>query len=136
LLSRRGAEFIAMPAFGLFRGRADYCATLFHELIHATGHSSRLSRRRGDRFGMQSQAAEELITEIGAAFLCAEFSIDGEVQQASYIGHYLQMLEDDPRRSSRLRRRHRPRSIGCARRSWRMSPWQTARHKSPEFNLT
>jgi antirestriction protein ArdC len=86
-----------MPAFRLFRGRAHYCATLFHELIHATGHSSRLNRRLGDRFGLQSQAAEELITEIGAAFLCAEFSIDGEVQQASYIGHYLQMLEDDPR---------------------------------------
>jgi antirestriction protein ArdC len=125
-----GADFITMPAFRLFGGGAHYCATLFHELIHATGHSSRLNRRLEDRFGLQSHAAEELIAELGAAFLCAEFSL----QHACYIGHYLQMLEDHPGRSSRFAAKHRPRSIGRARRSWPMSPWQTARHKSPEFN--
>jgi antirestriction protein ArdC len=90
-------DVIALPAFASFRGRAEYCATLFHELIHWTGHPSRLDRQLGARFGLQSKAAEELIAELGAAFLCAEFSIDGFIPHAAYIEDYLTLLEDDPK---------------------------------------
>jgi antirestriction protein ArdC len=90
-------DLIILPQFESFRGRAEYCATLFHELIHWTGHSSRLDRQLGTRFGLRSKAAEELIAELGAAFLCAEFSIDGSVPHATYIKHFLELLEDDPK---------------------------------------
>jgi antirestriction protein ArdC len=90
-------DHIAMPAFASFRGQAEYYATLFHELIHWTGHSSRLDRQLGARFGLRSRAAEELIAELGAAFLCAEFAIDGFIPHAAYIQNYLELLEDDPK---------------------------------------
>lgn len=61
-------------------------------------HPSRLNRRLEARFSqLQLRAAEELIAEVGAAFLCAEFSIDGTVPHAGYIEHYPQLLEDDPK---------------------------------------
>jgi len=88
---------IIVPAFGLFRGRAEYVVVLFHELIHWTGHPSRLNRQLDARFGSKAAAAEELIAELGAAFLCAEFSIDGSVSHAAYIQDYLKLLEDDPK---------------------------------------
>jgi antirestriction protein ArdC len=56
----------------------------------------RLNRQLGDRFGSKVAAAEELIAELGAGFLCAEFSIDGSVSHATYIQDYLKLLEDDP----------------------------------------
>jgi antirestriction protein ArdC len=70
-------DFINMPALKLFYDRAKYYATLFHELIHWTKRESRLNRQLGARFGLKTRAAEELIAELGAAFLCAEFAIDG-----------------------------------------------------------
>jgi antirestriction protein ArdC len=91
------ADLIVTPAFKLFRGRAEYAVVLFHELIHWTGHSSQLNRQLADRFGSKVAAAEELIAELGAAFLCAEFSIDGSVSHAAYIQDYLKLLEDDPK---------------------------------------
>jgi antirestriction protein ArdC len=63
--------------------------------VHWTGHPSRLDRRLGKRFGAQAYAAEELIAELGAAFLCAEFSIDGVVPHAAYIESYLTLFEND-----------------------------------------
>jgi antirestriction protein ArdC len=88
-------DLIHMPAFKFFHGRVEYCATLFHELVHWTGHPSRLDRQLGARFGLRSKAAEELIAELGAAFLCAEFSIDGFIPHAAYIQNYLELLEHD-----------------------------------------
>jgi antirestriction protein ArdC len=89
------SDFIMMPAFTAFRGRAHYAATLFHELIHWTKHPSRLDRKLGPRFGLRSEAAEELVAELGAAFLCAEFSIDPVIPHAAYLQDYLALLEDD-----------------------------------------
>jgi antirestriction protein ArdC len=88
---------ILLPAFKLFRNRTHYAAVLFHELVHWTGHPSRLDRQLGKRFGARAYAAEELIAELGAAFLCAEFSIDGFVPHAAYIENYLELLQDDPK---------------------------------------
>ena len=92
-----GPDCIYMPAFKFFRGRAEYSATLFHELTHWTGHSSRLDRQLNARFGQKVIAAEELIAELGAAFLCAEFSIDGRIPHATYIEKFLELLKDDPK---------------------------------------
>src|SRR5262249_25976732 len=91
------SDCIVLPRFEMFRGKPEYCATLFHELIHWTGHASRLDRQLETRFGKLAYAAEELIAGLGAAFLCAEFSIDGFVPHAAYIEHYLKLFEDDPK---------------------------------------
>jgi antirestriction protein ArdC len=92
-------DAIRMPAFKFFRGQADYYNTLFHELIHWTGHPSRLDRQLGARFGEKSKAKEELIAELGAAFLCAEFSIDDSISSphAAYIQDFFELLDNDPR---------------------------------------
>jgi antirestriction protein ArdC len=92
-----GSDCIVLPRFEMFRGKPEYYATIFHELIHWTGHVSRLDRQLEPRFGHISQAAEELIAELGAAFLCAEFSIDGFIPHAAYIEHYLKLFENDTR---------------------------------------
>ena len=90
-------DHITVPSFKLFDGRAEYCATLFHELIHWTKHPSRLDRQLGTRFGLEAKAAEELIAELGAAFLCAEFAVDGFISHAAYIENYLKLLQGDPK---------------------------------------
>src|SRR5262249_54447111 len=69
----------------------------FHELGHWTGHKSRLEREFGKRFGDKAYAAEELVAELTAAFLCAEFAIDGELRHAGYIGNWIALLKDDSR---------------------------------------
>jgi antirestriction protein ArdC len=58
----------------------------FHELTHWTAHKSRLDRDLKNRFGSRNYAGEELIAELGAAFLCAEFGFDGDLRHAGYIG--------------------------------------------------
>lgn len=90
-------DYIITPKFKSFRSYPHFAATLFHELIHWTGHKSRLNRQLGERFGLRARAAEEMIAELGAAFLCAEFSIDPVVPHAAYLKKYVELLEDDPR---------------------------------------
>jgi antirestriction protein ArdC len=67
-------DFISMPAFEAFKGADQFYNVAFHELVHR----SRLDRDLQNRFGSKSYAAEELIAELGAAFLCAEFGFDGD----------------------------------------------------------
>jgi antirestriction protein ArdC len=69
----------------------------FHELGHWTGHRSRLDRDLRSRFGGRAYAAEELVAELCAAFLCAEFSIDGDLRHAGYIASWIGLLKADPR---------------------------------------
>ena len=78
-------DFISMPAFQAFKGADHFYNVAFHELTHWTGHKSRLDRDLKNRFGSRNYAAEELIAELGAAFLCAEFGFDGDVRNAGYI---------------------------------------------------
>ncbi|MCU0385515.1 MAG: zincin-like metallopeptidase domain-containing protein [Flavihumibacter sp.] len=66
---------INMPKIEQFTSDQEYYGTLFHELIHATGHPSRLNREKGKTFGDPAYAFEELVAEIGAAFLCGEAGI-------------------------------------------------------------
>jgi antirestriction protein ArdC len=113
-----GLDHIVLPGFESFRSRSQYIATLFHELVHWTGHASRLDRQLGTRFGKRSKAAEELVAELGAAFLCAEFAVDGFIPHAAYIESYLELLTDDPKPSLRPRRKRRRPLIICALGCW------------------
>lgn len=92
-------DFIQMPPRESFRDRESYAATLTHELTHWTAHPTRLARELGKRFGDHAYAAEELIAEMGAAFLCADLGITPEprADHASYLAHWLQVLKADNR---------------------------------------
>ena len=86
---------IAMPALESFRTAEDYKATLLHELIHWTGHKSRLDRLTGARFGSHDYAREELVAEMGAAFACAKLGVMGKLQHAEYLASWIKCLKAD-----------------------------------------
>jgi antirestriction protein ArdC len=90
-------DFISMPAFQAFRGADHFYNVAFHELTHWTGHQARLDRDLKHRFGSRNYAAEELVAELGAAFLCAEFGFNGIVRSASYIATWIDLLKADKR---------------------------------------
>src|SRR3954466_8140970 len=92
-----GHDFISMPAFSAFKGGDHFYNVAFHELTHWTGHKSRLDRDLRNRFGSRAYAAEELVAELGAAFLCAEFGFDGDVRNAGYIATWIELLKSDKR---------------------------------------
>jgi antirestriction protein ArdC len=94
---RPGDDFISMPQFEAFKSAAHFYGVAFHELGHWTGHKSRLDRDLRSRFGERAYAAEELVAELCAAFLCAEFSIDGDLRHAGYIASWIGLLKADPR---------------------------------------
>jgi antirestriction protein ArdC len=91
------ADYIQIPPRPSFAAASGYYATTLHELVHWTGHASRLDRQLSGRFGDEAYAAEELIAELGSAFLCAHCRIDGQLQHASYIGNWLRVLRNDKR---------------------------------------
>jgi antirestriction protein ArdC len=92
-----GQDFISLPAFAAFKGADHFYNVAFHELTHWTGHKARLDRDLKGRFGQAAYAAEELIAELGAAFLTAEFSFDGDVRHAGYIATWITLLRSDKR---------------------------------------
>jgi antirestriction protein ArdC len=86
---------MSMPAFEAFKDADCFYATNFHELGHWTAHKSRLQRNLKNQFGSRDYAAEELVAELASAFLCAEFGIDKEARHASYIAHWIELLNHD-----------------------------------------
>ncbi|WMS43103.1 zincin-like metallopeptidase domain-containing protein [Acuticoccus sp. MNP-M23] len=91
---------IQMPDFAAFRNAGAYYATLAHETTHWTGHKSRLDRNLGgSRFGSQAYAMEELVAELGAAFLCADLGLEPQIEEdhAPYISNWLEDLKSDKR---------------------------------------
>src|SRR4030081_449350 len=94
---RPGDDFISLPRFEAFKSAAHFYAVAFHELGHWTGHRSRLDRDLRHRFGARTYAAEELVAELCAAFLCADFSIDGDLRHAGYIESWIGLLKADTR---------------------------------------
>jgi antirestriction protein ArdC len=90
-------DAISMPEKGQFADMGAYYATVFHELCHWTGHESRCKRQLGQRFGREIYAAEELVAEIGSAFLCAEFGVQGRLQHAAYVQNWVKVLRSDPK---------------------------------------
>jgi antirestriction protein ArdC len=93
-------DHIQMPPFETFRDAESYAATLAHELIHFTKHEKRLARDMGRvKSGDEGYAREELVAELGAAFLCADLEITPEVREdhAAYIATWLTVLKADKR---------------------------------------
>ena len=102
---RRDLDCIEMPSTAWFRdtptstASQSYHAVLFHELTHWTGPAHRCDREFGKRFGDHAYAFEELVAELGAAFLCATFKIANEprADHAAYVGEWLEVLGNDPK---------------------------------------
>jgi antirestriction protein ArdC len=91
-------DLVTMPRPEAFTSPDAYSATALHEATHATGHESRLKREFGKRFGDAAYAAEELVAELGSAFLCASLGVDSALEHhASYLDHWRKLLRDDPR---------------------------------------
>jgi antirestriction protein ArdC len=94
------ADCVQMPPFESFRQAEGYYATLAHEMTHWTRHPSRLAREFGrQRWGDEGHAMEELVAELGAAFLCADLGLIPEVREdhAPYIASWLKVLKNDKR---------------------------------------
>lgn len=88
-------DSIGMPKRESFDNPESFYSTSFHELVHWTGSPDRLDRNHKGSFGSEDYAFEELVAEIGAAFLCAEHRIDGELQHPNYIASWIKGLKDD-----------------------------------------
>ncbi|QYM90449.1 ArdC family protein [Dickeya zeae] len=88
---------ICLPERHLFSDAANFYATGLHELVHWSGASARLNREMKGKFGSEGYAFEELIAELGSAFLMADLGIVGEVQHESYIASWLKALKNDKR---------------------------------------
>lgn len=88
-------DAINMPRKKSFVDKGAYYSTAFHELTHWTGHASRCDRKLNNSFGNPEYAFEELVAELGSAFLCAVHGVDGTLRHAEYLGHWLKALQDD-----------------------------------------
>jgi antirestriction protein ArdC len=94
-------DAIEMPAYAAFDPKAAFYSTAFHELVHWTKADSRLARNCGrvTRWGDSAYAMEELVAELGAAYLCADHGLANctEDQSAAYLASWLKVLKADPR---------------------------------------
>jgi antirestriction protein ArdC len=90
-------DTISLPEAEHFTSSEAYYATLFHELTHWSGAPSRLNRQITGRFGDAAYAFEELVAELGAAFLCGRFAIDHVSQAAAYVQSWIRVLRNDNR---------------------------------------
>src|ERR1700737_3474859 len=93
-------DFVQMPPFEAFRDAESFYSTLAHETVHWTRHKSRLDRDFGrKRFGDEGYAMEELVAELGSAFLSADLDLTPELREdhASYIASWIKVLKDDKR---------------------------------------
>ena len=89
-----------MPVIEAFRDAESFYSTLAHESTHWTKHPSRLDRSFGRKaWGDEGYAREELVAELGAAFVCADLGITPEPRDdhAAYLGHWLKVLREDKR---------------------------------------
>ncbi|MDU8924332.1 zincin-like metallopeptidase domain-containing protein [Pasteurellaceae bacterium LIM206] len=90
---------VVMPEMKQFASEQDFYSTLLHEMTHATGHRSRLNREGitsgKSKFGNTIYAFEELVAEMGGAFLCAHLGFNQVPQNAAYIQSWIKVLKDD-----------------------------------------
>lgn len=91
------SDRVQMPPIETFRDAGAYYATLGHECVHWTGHETRLARDFSR--SAQAYAREELVAELGAAFLSADLELELEPREdhAAYLGHWLEVLKADKR---------------------------------------
>ena len=94
-----GQDVIRMPPFQVFRDAGAYYATFAHEATHWAAHASRCARDLSGRFGTEAYAAEELVAELGAAFVCADLRLAAEPRpdHAQYVASWLKVLRGDKR---------------------------------------
>ena len=93
-------DYIQLPVIEAFRDAESFYGTLAHEATHWTRHPSRLSREFGRKsWGDEGYAQEELVAELGSAFLCADLELTPEVRDdhAAYIASWLTVLKNDKR---------------------------------------
>lgn len=92
------SDEIDIPVKGAFKSNEEYYATMFHEMVHSTGHDSRLKRDLKNFFGSHEYSKEELVAEMGASFLCTLTGIETaktEANHAAYIASWIKALTDD-----------------------------------------
>jgi antirestriction protein ArdC len=92
---RPSEDYINMPIKSDFMEESGYYATLLHELTHWSGAKHRLDRTKGKRFADTAYAFEELIAEIGSAFLCEKYNVKGDIRHEGYIASWLKALKND-----------------------------------------
>ena len=90
-------DYVQVPPQPAFYDQINFYRTALHELCHASGHPSRLNRNLTNAFGSKDYAREELIAEMGSAFLCAALGIVPTVRHADYIASWLEVLREDNR---------------------------------------
>lgn len=92
-------DLITMPPKKLFNEMVAYYGVLFHELVHSTGHASRLNRKEVAEpiiFASDGYSKEELVAEMGACYLKSLAGIEGNIENsAAYIEHWLQELKNN-----------------------------------------
>ena len=95
------SDTVTMPLPEQFQNNAEYYSTLFHELVHSTGHPNRLNRITGNAaFGNDEYSCEELVAEIGSASIMATLGIENHLtfrNSAAYIQNWLKALRNDKR---------------------------------------
>jgi antirestriction protein ArdC len=98
---RPATDEISVPDKNDFEKVEEYYSTMFHECVHSTGHEKRLDRSVNGRaaFGDETYSKEELVAEMGAAFLSAESGIESKTidNSAAYIANWLSVLKNDKR---------------------------------------
>lgn len=94
---RPSTGHVQMPPVDAFVDMASFDSTLAHELTHWTGGAGRLGREQQGTFGAAEYAFEELVAELGAAFMCAALGVQGKLQHAEYIGAWIAVLKKDKR---------------------------------------
>ena len=95
-------DLVGMPPFESFESADAFYATLFHEIVHSTGHEKRLNRAGvmgAIQFGSETYGHEELVAEMGSAFLCAGLGLDNSLlaNSAAYIQNWLKVLRANPK---------------------------------------
>lgn len=113
-----GADYVQVPPQPAFFEQVNYYRTCLHELTHATGHPGRLARKLTGAFGSRDYAREELVAEMGAAFLCASLGIVPTVRHADYLAGWLDVLRGDNRAIFR-----------AAAQASKAADWLLARHR-------
>ncbi len=111
-------DFVQVPPQPAFFEQINYYRTCLHELTHATGHAKRLGRDLTNSFGSKDYAREELVAEMGSAFLCAALGIMPSVRHVDYIGSWLEVLREDNRAIFR-----------AASAATKAAEWLLARHR-------
>lgn len=114
-------DFVQVPPQPAFFEQINYYRTCLHELTHATGHAKRLGRDLRNAFGSKDYAREELVAEMGAAFLCAALGIQPTIRHADYIGAWLAVLREDNRAIFR-----------AASAASKAADWLLARHREAQ----